>query len=66
MEKLVNQGHDVHVAYQTTGNIAVFDHDASRFNDFIREVLLSFAPESKELIARCNSIDKQIDDKIPG
>lgn len=37
MEKLVKQGHDVHVAYQTTGNLAVFDHDAERFNDFILE-----------------------------
>ena len=27
---LVEQGHDVHVAYMTSGNIAVFDHDAQR------------------------------------
>lgn len=32
--RLVEQGHDVHVAYQTSGNIAVFDHDAIRFIDF--------------------------------
>jgi glucosamine-6-phosphate deaminase len=32
---LVNQGHAVHVAYMTSGNIAVFDHDALRFTDFV-------------------------------
>ncbi|EAS03458.3 glucosamine-6-phosphate deaminase (macronuclear) [Tetrahymena thermophila SB210] len=67
MEKLVNQGHDVHVAYQTSGNIAVFDHDASRFNDFFREFLLSFAPgKYQELIDLTNSIDDQIDNRKIG
>jgi glucosamine-6-phosphate deaminase len=32
--RLVDQGHEVHVAYQTSGNIAVFDLDALRFADF--------------------------------
>ncbi|WP_448699322.1 glucosamine-6-phosphate deaminase [Mucilaginibacter sp. AW1-3] len=32
--RLSDQGHDVHVAYQTSGNIAVFDDDALRFADF--------------------------------
>ena len=32
--RLVDQGHDVHVAYQTSGAIAVFDHDAIRFAEF--------------------------------
>jgi len=35
--RLVEQGHDVHVAYMTSGNIAVFDHDALRFADFVTE-----------------------------
>jgi glucosamine-6-phosphate deaminase len=35
--RLVDQGHDVHVAYQTSGNIAVHDHDAMRFAEFLRE-----------------------------
>ena len=35
--RLVDQGHDVHVAYQTSGNIAVFDDDAERFTDFAAE-----------------------------
>jgi glucosamine-6-phosphate deaminase len=35
--RLVEQGHEVHVAYQTSGNIAVFDDDAIRFADFATE-----------------------------
>src|SRR5205807_408756 len=32
--RLVEQGHKVHIAYMTSGNIAVFDHDAWRFIDY--------------------------------
>ena len=35
--RLVDQGHEVHVAYQTSGNIAVHDHDALRFVEFYQE-----------------------------
>jgi glucosamine-6-phosphate deaminase len=35
--RLVEQGHEVHVAYQTSGNIAVFDDDAIRFAEFVGE-----------------------------
>ena len=37
LQRLVDQGHDVHVAYQTSGNIAVFDSEALRFADFACE-----------------------------
>jgi glucosamine-6-phosphate deaminase len=33
--KLVQNGNDVTVAYMTSGNIAVFDHDARRYVDFL-------------------------------
>jgi glucosamine-6-phosphate deaminase len=36
--RLVEQGHDVHVAYQTSGNIAVHDDDALRFAAFARDL----------------------------
>lgn len=36
--RLVDQGHEVHVAYQTSGNIAVHDHDALRFAEFLKEI----------------------------
>lgn len=40
--RLVEQGHDVHTAYQTSGNIAVHDDDAIRFADFANEYNQSF------------------------
>ena len=36
LRKLVENGNDVTVAYQTSGNIAVFDHEVRRYLDFLR------------------------------
>ncbi len=36
-QRLVDHGHDVHVAYQTSGNIAVANDEAFRFIEFIKE-----------------------------
>jgi glucosamine-6-phosphate deaminase len=36
--RLVEQGHEVHVAYQTSGNIAVTDDDARRFAEFSKDL----------------------------
>ncbi len=36
--RLVDQGHEVHVAYQTSGNIAVFDDEVIRFMDFASDI----------------------------
>lgn len=36
--RLVDQGHEVHVAYQTSGNIAVFDSDVLRYADFYESI----------------------------
>ena len=36
-QRLVDQGHEVHVAYQTSGNIAVHDWDALRYAEFMLE-----------------------------
>jgi glucosamine-6-phosphate deaminase len=37
LSRLVEQGNKVHIAYMTSGNIAVFDHEAWRFADFVAE-----------------------------
>ena len=34
--RLIDQGHDVHVVYQTSGSIAVADHDALKFVEFTK------------------------------
>src|SRR3954471_3037276 len=40
--RLCEQGHEVHVAYQTSGNIAVWDEAALRHADFVTEFLRAF------------------------
>ena len=52
--RLADQGHEVHVAYQTSGNIAVFDDDAIRFADFVTEFNTHF-DVSPERAARAGS-----------
>jgi glucosamine-6-phosphate deaminase len=36
--RLVEQGHEVHIAYQTSGNIAVSDEEALKFAEVSREI----------------------------
>ncbi len=47
-QRLVDQGHEVHVAYQTSGNIAVADDEALRFIEFIQDYNTAFSIESEE------------------
>ena len=35
--RLIDDGHETHIAYMTSGNIAVFDHDAARVADLVTE-----------------------------
>lgn len=37
-DRLVEQGHEVHVAYQTSGNIAVSDHEALKFAEVLKDI----------------------------
>ena len=71
-QRLVDQGHDVHVAYQTSGNIAVADDEALRFIDFVVDYNKHFAIESPEAIANfqeakhylLNKKDSEIDNEV--
>ena len=38
-DRLVEQGHEVHVAYQTSGNIAVSDHEALKYAEVIKDII---------------------------
>jgi glucosamine-6-phosphate deaminase len=66
--RLVEQGHKVHVAYMTSGNIAVFDHDARRFVDFVDEFLGGFGDSSEKSIAGTikERVNQYLDAKKPG
>ncbi|MEO5889844.1 MAG: glucosamine-6-phosphate deaminase [Ferruginibacter sp.] len=49
-QRLVDQGHEVHIAYQTSGNIAVADDEALRFIEFVVDFNEKFAIDCKEVI----------------
>lgn len=46
-KRLVEQGHEVHVAYQTSGNIAVADDEALRFANFVTDYNEHFNIDNK-------------------
>jgi glucosamine-6-phosphate deaminase len=64
--RLCTHGHEVHVAYQTSGNIAVFDDEAIRFLDFVREIgsIYKLAPETTD--KTYNSAKESVKLKKPG
>ncbi len=47
-KRLQDQGHEVHVAYQTSGNIAVADDEAHRFANFVTDYNKHFGIDSPE------------------
>jgi glucosamine-6-phosphate deaminase len=65
---LCDQGHDVHVAYMTSGNIAVFDHDVRRFVDFVDEFLGVFGRTAEHSSAGTikERVNQFLDQKKPG
>jgi glucosamine-6-phosphate deaminase len=66
--RLVEAGHKVHVAYMTSGNIAVFDHDARRFVDFVDEFLSTFGTPAEQSSAGTvkERVNKFLDSKKAG
>lgn len=61
--RLVDQGHDVHVAYQTSGNIAVHDHDALRYAEFFKEFSDTLDGESEEVDKVVKKINQFLEKK---
>jgi len=64
--RLVDQGHEVHVAYQTSGNIAVFDADAIRFTDFARDFNRMFSIDAVQTEKIEQHINEFLKNKKPG
>ena len=64
--RLAEQGHEVHIAYQTSGNIAVFDDDVVRCADFVEEFVEAFdipAELASKIIAE---MQDSLQNKQPG
>ena len=52
-QRLADQGHEVHVAYQTSGNIAVADDEALRFIEFVKDYEEVFGGRNSESPLMC-------------
>lgn len=63
--RLVDQGHDVHVAYQTSGNTAVWDDDALRFVEFARDFSKAIDIDTQKLDELYVSMRKFLNSKQP-
>lgn len=64
--RLCDQGHEVHVAYQTSGNIAVFDDEAAKFADFTRELAAAMDIANDQISTLTGKVQDFIRDKEPG
>jgi len=60
--RLCEQEHEVHVAYQTSGNIAVFDEAAVRHADFVAEYCRAFGLGQQQ----AERIEQHVEDFIRG
>ncbi len=63
--RLVEHNHEVHVAYQTSGNIAVFDDDVIRFVDFVSDYNKIFDIEQEEAEKMLSNVKQFINEKEP-
>ena len=56
MKRLVDQQHEVHVCYETSGNIAVGDDEIIRFIAFVKGFTDMFDPNNKQIISKYEEI----------
>ena len=63
--RLVDQGHDVHVAYQTSGNTAVWDDDVLRYMEFATDFARSIGDDTVKLKSVYNEMRTFIGQKQP-
>ena len=64
--RLVDHGHEVHIAYQTSGNIAVFDDDVVRFADFVLDYSEAFGMKEQKAEKLFRKVNEFLKTKQPG
>ncbi|MBQ6574123.1 MAG: glucosamine-6-phosphate deaminase [Bacteroidales bacterium] len=64
--RLSTHGHELHIAYQVSGNIAVFDHDVIKYMDFVRESAKIYGFDYNEANERYNRVIEELKHKRPG
>lgn len=63
--RLVDQGHDVHVAYQTSGNTAVWDDDVLRFVEFNMDFAARMGMANSDMSETYTKMRQFIEQKKP-
>jgi glucosamine-6-phosphate deaminase len=66
LNKLHQNGNDIVVAYQTSGNIAVFDHEVRRHLDVLRRVGRDFGAEQGAVGFLTDRVERFLAEKAPG
>lgn len=66
LRKLVENGNEITVAYMTSGNIAVFDHDVRRYVDFVERLAREGWLERDGVGALASAIRDHLSRKRPG
>jgi glucosamine-6-phosphate deaminase len=56
LRRLCDQKHEVHVAYQTSGNIAVGDEEVIRYCEYMRDISEKYAPEENKIKSKAEEI----------
>lgn len=54
--RLCDQHHDVYVAYQTSGNIAVGDEEVVRYCEYLRDVCDKYSPDNRTVKEKAEEI----------
>ncbi|CAN5709959.1 glucosamine-6-phosphate deaminase [soil metagenome] len=66
LNKLHQNGNEILVAYQTSGNIAVFDHEVRRYLDFLRRFGRDFQVRSLEIRSLVEEMESFLESKEAG
>mgnify|MGYP002778116734 CR=1 FL=1 len=66
LNKLHQNENDIIVAYQTSGNIAVFDHEVRRYLDFMRRCGSGFGANEASMHHKIEEMEQFLDNKAPG
>ena len=66
LRKLHQNQNEITVAYQTSGNIAVFDHEVRRYLDFVRRTSVDFGYGNERLAPLLQEVEEFLSRKEPG
>src|SRR6185437_12125856 len=66
LRKVTENDNDVTVAYMTSGNIAVFDHDVRRYIDFLERLAAEGITDADKVKALAAKVNECLERKRPG